>query len=71
MKHKKDAIANADKIIALHREVNGVEWLTAVRAATVTVKLISQEIRFGTIAHSLYTRTLNYLESLTTKEFKD
>lgn len=69
MKHKKDAVENADKIIALHR-LNGLEWLTAVRAAAVTVKF-ALDLGVYPGYRPLAQRTLNYLESLTTRTSND
>jgi hypothetical protein len=62
MKHKTDAKEQAQLIIDEHKK-NGLSDEDAKRCAITTVNLIISNIRYGTETHSLFMRTLNYLNS--------
>lgn len=61
MKHKDDAIKNAEDIISAHVG-NGLELKRAIRAALTTVEFLSQGS--GRFNDSLTQRTLNYIRFL-------
>jgi hypothetical protein len=63
MKYRTDAKIEANRIIKEHKS-NGLNNINAIKCSIITVKLIISVIRYGTMNHSLYKRTLNYLESL-------
>lgn len=60
MAHKEDAIKNANEIIAKH-QANGLSLVDARKAAIITVECILGVLVNRNITHSLYMRTLNYL----------
>jgi len=62
MRHKTDAKEQANIIIDKHKE-NGLSDEQAKNSAIITVNIILSNIRYGTITHSLFMRTMNYLES--------
>ena len=62
MKHKTDAIKQANLIIDEHKK-NGLSDEDAKKSAITTVNLVIKHIRYGTITDSLFKRTLNYLNS--------
>jgi len=61
MNHKVDAIKKAEEIMIAHRKC-GLSEYGAHNAAIVTVKEVLSTMIFHTTMHSLYKRTLNYLE---------
>lgn len=62
MRHKTDAKEQAQIIIDEHKK-NGLSDQEAKKCAITTVKLIISNINYGTMYHSLFMRTLNYLNS--------
>lgn len=62
MKHKTDAKEQAALIISEYKK-NGLSDEDAKKSAIITVNLILSNIRYGTITHSLFMRTLNCLQS--------
>lgn len=61
MNHKVDAIKKAEEIMIAHRKT-GLSELGAHSAAKVTVNEILKAVVRHDMTHSLYKRTLNYLE---------
>jgi hypothetical protein len=66
MKHKTDAKLQANQIIDKHK-INCLSYEHAINCAITTVELIIENIKYGTDNHSLFKRTLNYLNSIQSK----
>jgi hypothetical protein len=60
MTHKTDAKENANRIVAMH-QANGLTPADARKAAIVSVECLLGALSTRNMTHSLYMRTLNYL----------
>jgi hypothetical protein len=64
MKHKLDAMENAARIIESHRMNDGMTYYQSMKASIVTVEVVLGALATRNMTHSLYMRTLNYLNYL-------